>query len=60
MEMQTLGETLVKVEAIVLVDTPLQTPQEKLTQVKSEAQFDREAKRLSKWSIRQPITHCQR
>ena len=60
MEMQTLGETLVKVEAIALVDTPLQTPQEKLTQVKSEAQFDRLAKRFSKWSIRQPATHCQR
>ena len=60
MEMQTLGETLVKVEAMVLVDTPLQTPQEKLTQVKSEAQFDRAAKRLSKWSIRQQATHCQR
>ena len=48
MEMQTLGETLVKVEAMALVNTPLQTPQEKLTQVKSEAQFDRGAKRLSK------------
>ena len=41
MEMQTLGDTLVKVEAMVLVDKPLQTRQEKLTQVKSEAQFDR-------------------
>ena len=48
MEMQTLGETLVKVQAMVLVDTPLQTPQEKLTQVKSEAQLDRAAKKLSK------------
>ena len=31
MEMQTLGETLVKVEAMALVDTPFQTPQETLT-----------------------------
>ena len=37
MEMQTPGETLVKVEATVLVDTPFQTAQEKLTRVKSEA-----------------------
>ena len=48
MEMQTPGETLVKVEAMVLVDTLFQTPQEKLTQLKSEDQFDRLAKRLSK------------
>ena len=60
MEMQTAGETLDKVDAMALVDTPLQTPQEKLTQVKSEAQFHRLAKRLSKWSIRQLATHCQR
>ena len=60
MEMQTPGETLVKVKAMVLVDTPFQTPQEKLTEVKSEAQFDTLAKRLSKWSIRQLATHCQR
>ena len=60
MEMQTPGETLVKVEAMALEDTPFQTPQEKLTQVKSEDQFDRLAKRLSKWSIRQPATHCHR
>ena len=60
MEMQTPGETLVKMEAMALVDTPFQTPQEKLTQVKSEAQFDRLAKRLSKCSIRQLATHCQR
>ena len=51
--------TLVKMEAMALVDTPFQTPQEKLTQVKSKAQFDRLAKRLSKWSIRQLATHCQ-
>ena len=60
MEMQTAGETLVKVDAMALVDTPFQTPQEKLTKVKSEAQFHRLAKRLSKWSIRQLATHCQR
>ena len=60
MEMHKPGETLVKVEAMALVDTPSQTPQEKLTQVKSEAQFDRVAKRLSKWSIKQLATHCHR
>ena len=60
MEMQTLDETLVKVEAMALVDTPFQTPQETLTQVKSEEQFDRLATRLSKWSIRQLATHWQR
>ena len=60
MEMQTAGETLVKVDAMALVDTLFQTPQEKLTQVKSEAQLHRLAKRLSKWSIRQLATHCQR
>ena len=45
---------------MALGDTPLQTPQETLTQVKSEAQFDRLAKRLSKCSIRQLATHYQR
>ena len=58
--MQTLGETLVKVKAMALVDTPFQTPEETLTQVKSESQFDRLAKRLSRWTIRQLATHCQR
>ena len=60
MEMQTLGETLVKVKAMALADTPLQTTLETLTQVKSEAQFDRLAKRLSNCSIRQLATHYQR
>ena len=60
MEMQTLGQTLVKVEAKALADTPFQTTQETLTQVKSEAQLDRLAKRLSKCSIRQLATHYQR
>ena len=59
-EMQTLGDTLVKVEAMALAGTPFQTTQETLTQVKSEAQFERLAKRLSKCSIRQLATHYQR
>ena len=60
MEMQTLGETLVKVEAKVLVDTPFETRQQTLTQVNSEAHFNRLARRLSKWRIRKLATHCQR
>ena len=44
---------------MALVDAPVQTPQETLTQVKSESQFDRLAKRLSKCSIRQLATHYQ-
>ena len=54
--MQTLGDTLVKVDAMVLADAPFQTTQETLSQVKSEAQFERLAKRLSKCSIRQHTT----
>ena len=46
--MQTLGEILVDVEAKVLVDTLFETRQETLTQEKSEALFDRLAKRVSK------------
>ena len=45
---------------MALVDTPFQTPQETLTQVKSEAQLDRLAKRISKCSIRQLVTNYQR
>ena len=60
MGMQTLGETLVEVEANVVVDIPFTTPQEALTQAKSEAHFERLAKRVSKWRITQLATHCQR
>ena len=60
MEMQTLGKTLVKVEAKALVDTPFKTRQETLTQVNSEAHFKRLARRLSRWRIRKLPTHCQK
>ena len=60
MEMRTLGETLVKVEAKPLVDTPFETRQETLTQVNSEEHFNRLVKGLSKWRIRKRATHCQR
>jgi len=46
--MQTLGETLVEVEAKALVDTQFETRQETLPQVNSETHFDRLVKRLSK------------
>ena len=59
-KMQTLGEALVEVEAKELVDTSFETPQEKHTQLNSEAHFDRLAKRLSECKIRQLATHCQR
>ena len=59
-EAVVLFKTLLEVEAMALVDAPVQTPQETLTQVKSEPQFDSLAKRLSKCSIRQLATHCQR
>ena len=45
---------------MALVHTPFQTPQETVTQVNSEAQMDRLAKRLSKCSIRQLATDYQR
>ena len=48
MEMQTLGETLVELEAKAPVVTILQTCQEALTQIKSEELIDRLAKRVSK------------
>ena len=48
MGMQTLTETLVKAEANEVVHTLFKTPQETLTQVYSEALFDRLAKRVSK------------
>ena len=48
MEMQTLCETLVELEAKAPVDTIFQKRQETLTQIKPEALFDRLAKRVSK------------
>ena len=59
MEMQTLDETLVELEAKAPVVTIFQTCQETLTQIKSEELIDRLAKRLLKWRIRQLVTHCQ-
>ena len=41
MRMQKLDKTLVKAEADLLVHTPFQTLKETLTQVRSEALFDR-------------------
>ena len=60
MEMQTLGETLVELQAKAPVVTILQTCQETLIQIKSEELIDRLAKRVSKWRIRQLVTHCQK
>ena len=60
MEMQTLGETLVELEAKAPVVTILQTCQEALSQIKSEKLIDRVAKRVSKWRIRQLVTHCEK
>ena len=60
MEMQTLGETLLELQAKAPVVTILQTCQELLTQIKSEELIDRLAKRVSKYSIRQLVTHCQK
>ena len=48
MEMQTLGKTLVKLEAKAPVVAIFQTCQEILTQIKSEELIDRLAKRISK------------
>ena len=48
MQIQTLGETLVELEAKAPVVTILQTCQEALTQIKSEELIDRLAKRVSK------------
>ena len=47
-EMETLGETLVELQAKVPAVTILQTCQEILTQIKSEELIDRLAKRVSK------------
>ena len=41
MEMQTLGETLVEVEAKALIDSLFKKRQETLTQVQSEVLIDR-------------------
>ena len=60
MEMQTLGETLVELQAKAQVLTIFQTCQETLTQIKSEELIDRLAMRVSKWRIRQLVTHCQK
>ena len=60
MEMQTLGETLIELQAKAPVVTILQTCLEALTQIKSEKLIDRLAKRVSKWSIRQLVTHCEK
>ena len=60
MEMQTLGETVVELEAKAPMVTIFQTCQETLIQIKSEKLIDRLAKRVSKWRIRQLVTHCQK
>ena len=59
MEMQTLGETLVELQAKAPVVTILQTCQETLIQIKSEELIDRLAKRVSKWKIIQLVTHYE-
>ena len=48
MEMQTLGETLIELQAKAPVVTILKTCLEALTQIKSEKLIDRLAKRVSK------------
>ena len=48
MRMQKLGATLVDAETNLVVPTTFQTPQEKLTQVRSEALFDRLVNRVWK------------
>ena len=60
MKMHTLGETLVEEKANAPVDTLFETCQETFTQVKSEALFDKLARKVSKWRIRQLAPHCQR
>ena len=46
MEMETLGETLVEVEAKALIDSLFKTRQETLTQVYSEVLIDRLPRRV--------------
>ena len=58
--MQTLQETLLELEAKVLVDTLFETRQKTLTQVTSKTLIDRLPKRVSKGRSRQMVTHCQR
>ena len=48
MRMQKLGETLVEAKTNLVVHTPFKTPKEKLTQVRSEALFDRLVNRVWK------------
>ena len=57
--MQTLRETLVKVQAKALVDTLFETRQETLAQVRFKTLIDRLPKRVSKKRSRQMVTHCQ-
>ena len=58
--MQTLQETLLELEAKVLVYTLFETRQKTLTQVTSKTLIDRLPKRVSKGRSRQMVTHCQR
>ena len=48
MRMQKLGATLVAAETNLVVHIPFKTPKEKLTQVRSEALFDRLINRVWK------------
>ena len=48
MRMQKLGATLVAAETNLVVHIPFKTPKEKLTQVRSEALFDRLGNRVWK------------
>ena len=48
MRMQKLGETLVEAKTNLVVHTPLKTPKEKLSHVRSEALFDRLVNRVWK------------
>ena len=48
MRMQKLGATLVAAETNLVVHIPFKTPKEKLSQVRSEALFDRLVNRVCK------------
>ena len=60
MKMQILGETLFEVKAKAPGHTLFETRQETLTQVKSVVFFDRLARKVSKWKIRQLVSHRQK
>ena len=60
MKMQTLGETLFDVEANAPGHKLFETRQKTLTHVKSASFFERRARKVSKWTIRQLVSHCQR